>query len=113
MPVRGETTRIRRAERYEYSYDEVVELLREKIEERFGGIAKFLESDAYKKTKLGESKKDKQKIYTYLSAPTAKTKRVKSFPVIKKLFDSLFQNIEMTEERKTIIQHKIFTSTKI
>ena len=44
-------------------------------------------------------KKDKQKIYTYLSAPTAKTKRVKSFPVIKKLFDSLFQNIEMTEEQ--------------
>lgn len=117
MPVRGNTKprteQAQETEQFEYSYDEVVELLRQRMEDQFGGVAKFLDSPEYASTGLGTDKKDKAKIYTYLSAPTAKTKRVKSFPVVQKLLSVMIKNISLQEERKTIIQHKIFSDTKL
>ena len=108
MPIRGNAEREKQTQRFEYSYDEVVDKIKEIIDQRFGGVGKFLDSEIYKKTGLGETKNDKAKIYTYLSNPTEKTKRVRSFPVIQKLFSAL-ENTILQQEKETIIKTKIIS----
>lgn len=106
MPIRGDSARKKGAKATEYSYDEVVDKLRAKIDEEFGGVAKFLDSPEYKSTGLGEGHKDKAKIYTYLSAPTETSKRVKSFPVVQKLLQAVY-NLHSEQRKEIIVQQKV------
>lgn len=105
MPIRkgAEETK----QQFEYSYDEVLVIVKNKIDEEYGGIGKFLESSIYAKTGLGTEKKDKAKIYTYLANPEDKTNMVKSFPALNKLFSALFDfslesKIEIIRTQKII-----------
>lgn len=117
MPVRGEVRSRKKADveeqKFEYSYDEVVDKLRLRIDEEFGGVAKFLESELYKETGLGESKQDKAKMFTYLSNPTEDgTRKVKSFPVIQKLLE-VIEGATSTKTTERIVRTVIVTNKRI
>ena len=104
MPVRK---RAEETQQFEYSYDEVLSIVKNTIDEEYGGIGKFLESEIYEQTGLGTSKGDKAKIYTYLANPEDKSKMVKSFPALNKIFSALYNfglesKIEIIRTQKII-----------
>ena len=107
MPKREEME-----EQFEYDYDEVLTKIRTKIDEEYGGVAKFLESAKFSEMEIGEGKSGKAKIHIYLANQSDKSKTVKSFPVLKKLYKIL---LDVDLESKVVITRKqvILTSQKI
>lgn len=97
-----------------YEYEDLVIHLRKHIDKEFGGVASFLETEAFDKMRLfNTSKEGKAKMFTYLSLPAEGEKsRVKSFPTIAKLYDKLL-DIQLENSIQVVRTQKIYSNKKI
>jgi hypothetical protein len=84
----------KKQEKKEYGYVDLLLHIRTVIDEEYGGVAKFIESDKFVEIGFEDSKSEKSKFHTYMACQTDKTKTVKSFPVLRKLYKGLL-NIEL------------------
>lgn len=115
MPVRGNSPENQQEKhRVCYEYEDLVVHLRKHIDEEFGGVANFLETEKFDKMGLFDnSKKGKSKMFTYLSLPAKGEKsRVKSFPTIKVLYKELL-GIELDSTIQVIKVQKIYSDKKL
>jgi len=115
MPVRkNKTQQQEEKHRLCYEYEDLVIHLRKHIDEEFGGVAHFLETEAFDKMRLfNTSKEGKAKMFTYLSLPAEGEKsRVKSFPAIAKLYKELL-DIELENSITVVRTQKIYSNKKL
>lgn len=107
MPRRE--TRRAEMEKFEYGYEELLRYLAKKIKEEYGSITEFVNSDDCRSFGLGRTSADKRKMFTYLTIPAeGKKAKVKSFPVVKKLYSRLL-NIELEAKIEVVRTQKIFS----
>lgn len=105
MPTRVEKTTKSKATQ-DYTYEDLLLRIRTHIDDKYGGVALFLQHKDY--LKCGFDEAENAKMYTYLALPREGNDgaRVKSFPAMKKLFKGLL-GIELENhikvERKQMI----------
>lgn len=109
MPVR---TPKKAEERHNYSYEELLGHIRQYIDDNFGGVSVFLNSDEYKECGFKDTPNERAKMFTYLSLPVeGERARVRSFPVLKVLFSCLL-GIEL-ESKIKVVREQTLTSDKL
>lgn len=102
MPKRKDNSSAGRGEAQLYAYEEVLKYIRKHIDEEQRGVSKFLHSDKYLGCGFKDSPNERAKMFTYLSLPAeGETARVKSFPVMKKLYKGLL-GVELVNKIKVI-----------
>jgi len=88
MPVRGKKSPPKSTHTYEY--EALLRHIRKHIDAEFGGVTAFLKSDSFVSCGFVDTKRERSKMSTYLSLPKAgELSRVKSYPVLKKLYKHL------------------------
>lgn len=106
MPVRPKKSE---QGRHQYEYEELLKHIRKYIDESFGGVANFLGSEEFVKCDFIDTPKERAKMFTYLSLPIeGKKARVKSFPVLQRLFEHLL-GVKIESKIKVIREQKLFT----
>lgn len=85
MPVREPLDR----EAQSYSYDELLMNVRRIIDDEHGGVAKFIGSEKFIEIGFKDTKSERGKFHTYLACQSDKSKTVKSFPVLQRLYKGL------------------------
>lgn len=110
MPVRARKKAA--TKKHSYEYEELLRYIRKHIDERFGGVTAFLNSDSFVNAGFVDTDKERAKMSTYLSLPKeGETSRVKSYPVLRKLYAHLL-NIKVDSEivvtrEQTLVTDKI------
>lgn len=100
MPKR--TDKPAAGEMKEYQYGELLVRIRAYIDDTYGGVAKFLSHEDFKKCGFKGTKADGDKMYIYLSLPREEdSRRIKSFPVVAKLYKGLL-GIELKNDIKVL-----------
>ena len=94
----------------QYSYEDLLSNMRTYLNENYGGVAKFLESEKFLEIGFQDTKAERSKLHIYLANQTDKTKTVKSFPVLQKLYKGLLE-IELTS-RVEVVRTQIIISEK-
>lgn len=109
MPVR--TERGRKQEKHQYEYEVLLKHIRKYLDDKFGGVANFLDSDEFKECSFKDTPNERAKMFTYLSLPADGEKaRVKSFPVLQKLYKRLL-GVEVESKIKVVREQELFTDT--
>lgn len=81
-----------------YDYEVVLSILIEKLEEDYGSVGGFINSEDFKeKCGYDNESSDRGKLSTYLTKPKEKGASVVSFPAICNIFDKLY-NIKLTKK---------------
>ena len=106
MPKRSDP----KSDTHTYSYEELLAKMQTLINEEYGGVAKFVETEKFLLLGFNDTKQDRSKFHTYLANQSDKTKIVKSFPILKKLYKILL-NIEL-EGRIEVVRKQIIISNK-
>lgn len=110
MPKRSETNTKEEVSSGTFSYDykELLKHIRSHIDENLGGVAAFVNSPTFAELGFSTDPKDKAKIYTYLSIPTDSEAaiKVKSLPVLKKLYKGLL-GVNITSKMEVIRKQTI------
>lgn len=77
----------------EYSYEDLLLRIRTHIDGEYGGVSNFLKHEMYEKCGFEVGAKETAKMFTYLALPKETNdgtgRRIKSFPVLKKLYKGL------------------------
>ena len=88
MPVRSRKAAPKK--KHVYEYEDLLRHIRKHIDAEFGGVTAFLNSDSFVDSGFVDTKKERAKMSTYLSLPKdGEASRVKSYPVLKKLYKHL------------------------
>ena len=113
MPVREELPKGQEAT-YAYEYEVLLKHIREHIDTEYGGVANFLQTKRFEEIGLFHgTEQDKNKMFTYLSLPADGEKaRVRSFPVISKLFEELL-GITLESKITVVREQRILSDTKL
>jgi len=98
----------KKRENSEYGYVELLLHIRAVIDEEYGGVAKFIESEKFLELGFEDTKSERSKFHTYMACQTDKTKTVKSLPVLKKLYKGLLD----VDLESRIVRTQIIISEK-
>lgn len=109
MPVRKESGK--KQEKHQYEYEYLLRHIRNYLDENFGGVSNFLETEDCKICGFEDTPNERAKMFTYLSLPAEGEKvRVKSFPVLQKLYKGLL-GIEIENKIKVVREQVLFCDT--
>lgn len=100
-------------EMYRYEYEKLLLYIRKHLDREYGGVANFLDSKDFVLSGFEDTPSEQAKMYTYLSLPPEGQKaRVKSFPVLKKLYKYLL-GINIKSKIKVSREQIILSDFKI
>lgn len=88
MPVR-KSQRVKQAKVVrDYTYEELVTIIRFYLEKTYGGLAAFMRHDDF--SRFGFEEADKARMFTYLVIPkSSESKRTRSVPMLQRLFNNV------------------------
>lgn len=89
MPVRSSKPK-KIEQPTQYSYEYLLRHIRSHIDKDLDGVAGFLNSPKFEECGFKNTPNERAKMFTYLSLPKeGETVKVKSFPVLQKLYNTL------------------------
>ena len=109
MPVRRDDGR--KQEKHQYEYEDLLIHIRNYLDENFGGVSNFFGTEDYKNCGFEDTPNERAKMFTYLSIPAEGEKaRVKSFPVLQKLYKGLL-GIVIENKIKVVREQVLYCDT--